>query len=254
MTLIIPSEVLQQQDFLFEYLVSLGIDKNKIKDKELCLTTFIHKSYAADFKTITSHNERLEFLWDAILGAVIAKLLFKKYPKMEESDMTLYKIALVREETLAEVCRDIHLDEKIFISKGEEKSKGRKKDAILGDALEALLGYLYSDMGESEVLRFIETYLYPKITTISKNPVKSYKTLVQELIQKQEKLTPEYRDIEREKDEKGNVLTYKSELVVDEQKKSEGLGTNKKKAQENAAKNLYEQIETTLRWKERENI
>ncbi|MDR0369062.1 MAG: ribonuclease III [Candidatus Peribacteria bacterium] len=246
MNLIIPSEVRQHQDKLFSYLASLGIDTEKIKDKELCLTTFIHKSYAADFKIITSHNERLEFLGDTILGAVIAKLLFNQYPNMEESEMTLYKIALVREETLAEVCRDIHLDEKIFISKGEEKSKGRKKDAILGDALEALLGYLYNDMGEPEVFRFIKTYLYPKMKTISKNPIKSYKTLAQELTQKQEKFTPEYRDIEREKDEKGNVLVYKSELIVHEQKRAEGLGTNKKKAQEDAAKNFYEQTTKTF--------
>jgi ribonuclease-3 len=131
MKYIVPTEVLQQQDTLFEYLASLGIETKNIKDKELCLIAFIHKSYAADFKIITSHNERLEFLGDAILGAVIAKLLFTKHPEMEESTMTLYKIALVREETLATVCREIHLDEKIFISKGEERSKGRKKDTIL---------------------------------------------------------------------------------------------------------------------------
>ena len=245
MNLIIPPEVLQQQDMLFNYLVSLGIKKNSIKNKELCLTTFIHKSYAADFKTITSHNERLEFLGDAVLGAVVAKLLFKKHPEMEESEMTLYKIALVREETLAKVCREIRLDEKIFISRGEEKSKGRKKDAILGDALEALLGYLYSDIGEPEVLRFIEAYVYPHIATISKHPIKSYKTLVQEIVQKQEKVTPEYIDIEQEKEE--NTTIYKSELLIHGQKRSEGIGTNKKKAQEDAAKNFYEQTGTTLR-------
>jgi dsRNA-specific ribonuclease len=76
-------------------------------------------------------------------------------------------------------------------------------------------------MGEPEVFRFIETYLYPKITTISKSPVKSYKTLVQEIIQRNEKVTPEYVDIEREKDSKENVLTYKSELLANGQKKSE---------------------------------
>jgi len=131
MNLIIPPEVMQQQEMLFDYLASLGIEKSQIKNKALCLTAFIHKSYAADFKTITSHNERLEFLGDAVLGAVVAKLLFQKHSEMAESDMTLYKIALVREETLAKVCKEIRLDEKIFISKGEEKSKGRKKDAIL---------------------------------------------------------------------------------------------------------------------------
>ena len=237
---IVPSEVLQQQENLFDYLASLGIKKENIKNQQLCLTAFIHKSYAADFKEITAHNERLEFLGDAVLGAVVAKLLFTKHPTMEESEMTLYKIALVREETLAKVCREIHLDEKIFISRGEEKSKGRKKDAILGDALEALLGYLYSDGGEAEVLRFVETYIYPLIATISKNPIKSYKTLVQEIIQKQEKITPEYRDTEQETTGEKNTTMYKSELLVNGEKKAEGFGTNKKKAQEDAAKHFYE--------------
>ena len=76
-------------------------------------------------------------------------------------------------------------------------------------------------MGETEVVRFVEKYLYPKIKTISKSPVKSYKTLVQELIQKDTKLTPEYLDSEVETDDKGNVKIYRSDLMVNGQKKSE---------------------------------
>jgi ribonuclease-3 len=140
---------------------------------------------------------------------------------MDEAVMTLYKIALVREETLAEVSRDIKLDAQIFISKGEEHSKGREKDTILGDAFEALLGYLYLDMGEVEVEKFVQTYLYPKIKTISKSPVKSYKTMAQEIVQRDTKLTPEYLDSEAEFDDKKNVVQYKSELLVNGEKKAE---------------------------------
>ncbi|MDR0650902.1 MAG: ribonuclease III [Candidatus Peribacteria bacterium] len=240
MTLLIPSEVSGQLPQLITYLASLGIDISKIQDTDLFLSTFIHKSYAADFKEITSHNERLEFVGDAILGAIIAKLLFLRNPEMSESIMTLYKIALVREETLAEVSKDIKLDMQIFISKGEEHSKGREKETILGDAFEALLGYLYLDMGEPTVEYFVNKYLYPKIKTISKHPVKSYKTMVQEIIQRETKITPEYFDSEFVVDDKKNVIQYKSELLVNGEKKAEGFGTNKKKAQEAAAKNFYE--------------
>ncbi|MDR2415995.1 MAG: ribonuclease III [Candidatus Peribacteria bacterium] len=214
MSLLIPPEVSNQLPQLTTYLASLGIDTSKIQNTDLFLATFIHKSYAADFKEITSHNERLEFVGDGILGAVIAKLLFTRNPEMSESVMTLYKIALVREETLAEVSRDIKLDQQIFISKGEEHSKGREKETILGDCLEALLGYLYLDQGESVVEKFINKYLYPKIKTISKGPVKSYKTMVQEIVQRETKLTPEYVDVEFAFDNKKNVTTYKSELLV----------------------------------------
>lgn len=95
------------------------------------LCAFVHKSYASDFKEPYLHNERLEFVGDAALGAVIAKALFLNFPWMQESTMTLYKIALVREETLAEVAQKIWLNQQIFISKGEEKIKDVKKHPLL---------------------------------------------------------------------------------------------------------------------------
>ena len=99
----IPKEVYDHQDKLEKFFCKLGFKTTEIQNTELFLTAFIHKSYAADFKVITAHNERLEFVGDGILGAIVAKLLFTTFPQMEESEMTLYKIALVREETLAKV-------------------------------------------------------------------------------------------------------------------------------------------------------
>lgn len=239
---LIQKEVKDKEEELISYLVSLWIDREKIKNTDLLLTAFVHKSYAADFKEMTAHNERLEFVGDGILGAVITKLLFTDFPQMEESGMTLYKIALVREETLAEVAKEISLNTHLFISKGEEKMQGREKETILWDAFEALLGYLYLDIGEQEVFKFITKYLYPKIKEIRERPVKSYKTLVQEYIQRETKLTPLYQDYDAIIDDKKNVLQYKSELIVNEQVIAEWLGTNKKKAQENAAKNYYDTV------------
>ena len=161
---------------------------------------------------------------------------------MPESELTLYKIALVREEILAEVARDIQLNERLFISKGEEKTQGRKKDSILSDGLEALIGFVYVQCGTSEVEKFIQTYIYSKKEGLQAGEIKSYKTKIQELIQKQYKIIPEYMDIEDQKDEKGNVIQYRTEIYVNQEKKSEGFGTNKKKAQEDAAKNYYLQL------------
>jgi ribonuclease III len=176
---------------------------------------------------------------DGILGAVINKMLFLNNPTMPESELTLYKIALVREEILAEVARDIHLDTVLFVSRGEERSEGRKKDSILSDALEALIGFLYIELGTEEVEQFIAKYIYSKFVGLQKTSVKSYKTMVQELVQKEFKVIPEYLDTEAEVDDKGNVLKYKSDLYLSSVKKAEGFGTNKKKAQEDAAKNYY---------------
>lgn len=239
MKLIVPQEVHERQNELYKYIRELWIDDSKIKNSDLFLVSFMHKSYAADFKVITSHNERLEFLGDSILWACVAKLLFLKHPEMSESTMTLYKIALVREETLALAAKKIWLNQQLFISKWEENNNWREKDTILWDAFEALLGYLYIDFWPDEVLNFVEKYLYPFMDSIQTHPVKSYKTLVQEIVQKDIKQIPEYRESELEVDEKWNVLTYKSELFINNEKVSEWTWANKKKAQESAAQEYY---------------
>ena len=240
MELLVPEEVRKQEKVLREYVKWLWINESQIKNVDLFLVAFMHKSYAADFKVITSHNERLEFLGDSILWACVAKLLFINHPEMAESTMTLYKIALVREETLAEAAKKIWLNQQLFISKWEENNNWREKETILWDAFEALLWYLYIDFWPDEVLKFVEKYLYPFMATISTHPVKSYKTLVQEIVQKDTKQIPEYRESEEEVDEKWNVLMYKSEIYINDVKVAEWLWVNKKKAQEAAAQQYYQ--------------
>lgn len=238
----LPQIVIDNQDKIIDYVKGLWFPVGKIKDTNLLLQVFIHKSFSADYKNIYAHNERLEFLGDGILGAIINKLLFLKHQDMPESELTLYKIALVREENLARVARDIWLDQMIFLSKWEEKMDGRKKDVIISDCLEGLLGYMYIDLGIEETEKFIEKYVYAKMGEIQKEPIKSYKTMIQEEVQKQHKVLPEYKDSEYQLDDKNNVIEYKSEIYVLDEKKSEGLGHNKKKAQEEAAKNYYEML------------
>ena len=238
----LPKQVLDKKDRLFDYVKSLWVDINQVKDENLLMQAFVHKSFAADFKTIWKHNERLEFLWDWVLWAAICKFLFVDHPEMDESDMTLYKIALVREETLADVARNIKLDQEVLISKWEEKTAWRKKDAILSDALEALIWYIFVDLWYKEAEKFLRNHVYTMYDHVDKTPVKSYKTMTQEIVQKQYKEIPEYIDGEYELDWKKNVVMYKSEIFVLWKKKSEGFGTNKKKAQEDAAKNFYKNL------------
>lgn len=235
----LPKEVLEKENLILDYIKSLWLPTDKISQKELLLQSFIHKSFAADFKKIWNHNERLEFLWDSVLWACVCNLLFAKNPNMAESEMTLYKIALVREETLAQVAKKINLQWQIFISKWEEKMKWRTKDSILSDCLEALIWYIFIDFWYKIAQNFVEKYVYTLYDEIDKNPVKSYKTMVQEKLQKQYKQIPEYKDIEEKKDNKWNTTLYKSEIFVLWKKKSEGFWSNKKKAQEDAAKNFY---------------
>ena len=237
-------QVIEKKEDIKWFLKNLWIPVSEIKNEDMMMQAFIHKSYAADYKNKTDHNERLEFVWDWILWAIINKLLFLGDKELPESDLTLYKIALVREENLAEVARDISLDKILFISKWEERTEGRKKDVIIADALEALIWFIYIDLWFQVTENFIKDYVYTKLEELKKVPVKSYKTMLQEIIQKEFKILPEYIDIEFQKDDKWNVVIYKTEIYLSWEKKSEWTGTNKKKAQEDAAKNYYESLIT----------
>jgi ribonuclease-3 len=99
--------------------------------------------------------------------------------------------------------------------------QGRQKDSILSDALEALIGYLYIDLGYDITQQFIETHVYSKLQQIEKSPVKSYKTMIQEIVQKEHKVVPEYNDIEEKKDDRGNITEYRSEISIVGKKVSE---------------------------------
>jgi ribonuclease-3 len=129
----------------------------------------------------------------------------------------------VREETLAITATEIKLNQYIFISKGEQRSQGRQKAAILADCLEALIGYLYVDCGYDTASYFIKKYLYKKVNNIEDYiPVKSHKSRVQEYIQKLYKILPNYRDTQDQIDETGNIIRYKSELYLNQRLLSTG--------------------------------
>lgn len=238
----LQDQVIAKKDEIKWFLKNLWLDVKNISNEEMMLQSFVHKSYAADFKNKKDHNERLEFVWDGILWAVINKLLFLSDKDLPESDLTLYKIALVREETLAQVGRDIWLDKMLFISKWEEKTEWRKKDVIIADWVEALIWFIYIDLWFQSTENFIQKHIFSKLEEVKKLPVKSYKTMLQEIIQKQFKILPDYIDTEFQKDDKLNVLIYKTEIYLSWEKKSEWLWSNKKKSQEEAAKNYYEKL------------
>lgn len=225
---------------LQSFAQSIWLAVEKINDIWLLGLALTHKSYAADFSNMSDHNERLEFVGDAILWSAIATLLFKNHPERSEAEMTLYKIALVREETLAIVAQDVGIQDIVLISKGEEKSGGRQKAAILSDTLEALIGYIALDLGYEAAYHFIERWVYSKIQTISPTGVKSYKTQLQELMQKKYKIIPHYVDAIENKQDTDNNILYRSDVFIWERLIASGFGTSKKKAQDDAAHNALD--------------
>ena len=233
----------EADDRLVNYLKSLGIDLWQDFNIELLKTAFTHKSFSNDVHKLIPSNERLEFLWDAILWFIIADLLYHEKPEMGEDVMSLYKIALVNEKILADVARSINAWDYIFLGLGELNSGGKDKDSVLSDFIEALIAYLYLDLWEQEARKFIEKYIYSKFEDLKKTwKIKSPKSMLQEYVQKKHKLIPHYKDYEEEVDDKWNPILYKSEVYVESEKLAEGFGPNKKKAQTAAAENALEKL------------
>lgn len=230
-------------DALTNFLQSVGISDKYVNNKDLLVQSLTHKSYAADFGGQIYHNERLEFVWDGVLWSIITTLLFINNPEQEESDMTLYKIALVREETLAEVARDIWIDTVVLISNGEEKMDGRNKDAILADTLEAFIWYIAIDLWYDKAYAFVNRFVFTKIKHIWTENVKSYKTQIQERSQKKYKKIPVYEDVPFQEDN-GNILSYTSSIYINGTLIATWQWVSKKKAQENAAMHAIDLLKT----------
>lgn len=234
------SVILAQWDIIAAYLVQLGLLQSSLEgiQKEKILTAFVHKSYASDFVPALNHNERLEFLWDGILWASVTSLLFDRHPEWSEAQMTLYKIALVREEMLAQVAREIGLGRHIFISNGEEGQWGREKDVILADTLEAVLWACYQIEWFESSKQWIEQYILIHLDELQATDCKSYKSLLQERAQKQWYPIPEYDTIEQLS--QGNEWSlFEASVHITDQIFGNWTGKNKKKAHEAAAKNAY---------------
>lgn len=203
-----------------------------LKKMELALT---HKSFAVE-KGRRDYNERLEYLGDSIISAVIADHLYHRYPKDDEGKLSRLKAQLVSRVALCIWAKELDLGEYIFLSQGEEQSGGRTRDSILGNAFEALVGGMYLDQGYEKVRRFIL-----RRTSARKRIVETdYKSRMQELVQKKYQMIPEYRIANESGPDHDKVFTI--EVLVKKKVLGCGVGRNKKIAQQNAAKEALKKI------------
>ena len=223
---------------LSEYTVSLM--GHEPHDYVLLYEAFTHKSYAMEQSKPIKHNQRLEFLGDSVLGLLIADQLYQDHSEFDESQLTLYKVSLVREETLFIAAKSIWLDQQIIMGVGEERKSSRNNPSIVGDALEAFIGYIYLDFWIDRAKKFILDYIYPLKHTIELLGSKGRKSLLQEELQSSHKKLPVYEDFEIERNDALNYVLYGSRVKLDDQLLATGRWSNKKKAQEDAAKNALE--------------
>lgn len=215
----------------------LGLNFNQ---KELLIEAFCHRSFLNENPSFKyPHNERLEFLGDAVLELIISEELFKRFPEKTEGELTLMRSNLVCQELLSQVAKNLDFENFLLLSKGEQKEKGKKK--ILANAFEALIGAIYLDKGMKEAKSFVLKHLSPFLEKILKEgPFKDPKTHLQEIVQEKLKITPTYQVLkEWGPDHKKNFLVG---VFFGEKLIATGEGGSKKEAEEEAAKEALQKI------------
>src|SRR3989338_3017394 len=169
------------------------------KNKDLLKEALTHRSYINEKpKWGINHNERLEFLGDAILELIVTENIFKKFPKKEEGELTLYRSALVNSKMLGAIAYEIGLGDQILLSRGEakESAKNRSKDKLAANAIEALIGAIYLDRDYEAAKKFVDKFVMPYLAKVEEAGGKDAKSLVQEIAQSEKKITPIYRVID----------------------------------------------------------
>lgn len=213
-------------------------------DKSLFDQALTHKSFHNEnSKTSSGHNERLEFLGDAVLDLVISDSLFNELTDSNEGDLSKLRASLVNETALAELASELELGPLLKLGKGEMQSGGVSKPRLLSSTLEALVGALYSDQGFEATKKFILEIFKSRIEALdlSIHYKSDYKTRLQELLQEKKRKIPQYLLSHEEGPD--HSKTFHVTLNLEGEKIAQGSGKSKKQAEQDAAKNALELYE-----------
>jgi ribonuclease-3 len=186
-------------------------------------------------------NERLEFLGDAVLGMVVSRFLYEKFPEKEEGELTKLKAVLVSEPTLSRVGKEINLGHFLYLSEEESKSGGRERPSIVADAYEALIGAIFLDGGLGSVKKTIEKHLLSKYWELTTDEERfNYKGELLEYLQSFGWGMPKYEVVEEKGPDHQKKFTI--DVFAQDRKMGRGIGKSKKEAEQRAAKKAIEKI------------
>jgi ribonuclease III len=196
---------------------------------ELALT---HRSFAFERAEPIPHNERLELLGDAILGAVVTDFIYRSYPTLAEGELARLRSSVVSTQALAGLARELGLGEHIRLGRGEETSGGRDKASLLADTLEALIGAAYLDLGMERLAPSLIALLEDRIELAVAGGGHDPKTALQEAVVRRLAIRPSYRVVSAGPD---HAKTFTAEVYLGAELYGEGAGRSKKEAEQNAA-------------------
>jgi ribonuclease-3 len=221
-----------QKDFnSFEQ--TIGISFN---DLALLRQAFTHRSYLNEHRGESGgHNERLEFLGDAVLELISTHFLYEQYPGKNEGELTAYRAALVNAITCAQIAQEIGMNDYLLLSRGEAKDTGRARSILLANAFEALVGAIYLDQGYDAAKQFISERLFPKLDDIIKGKLwQDAKSALQEKAQEFEGATPSYKVLSEVGPDHAREFTVG--VFVREAQLGVGEGKSKQEAEQMAAR------------------
>lgn len=233
------NDVIQKQEILLNYL-GFSWDTPALFRQALTHSSYIHENRHFQLE----HNQRLEFLGDAVLELVVSEHLYRSYQNDPEGTLTKMRAGAVCEPSLAEVAKRLNLGECLLMGRGEERSGGRIRPSILADAVEALIGAVYLDRGLNDTKEFILRELAPiiqKVTAKGGN-AGDYKTELQELVQQRTENTLSYNIIEEYGPDHNK--TFVSAVSFRGERWGTGSGRTKKEAEQIAAKDALNRINT----------
>ncbi len=212
----------------------------KFKNKDLLVQAFVHRSYLNENpKFGLSHNERLEFLGDAILEHIVTEYLYQKYPQKTEGELTTWRASLGNAKMLARVAKELGFNEFLLLSQGEAKEGGKARQYILANAFESFVGSLYLDLGFDSCKDFIRKNLLKELPNIIKMELfRDAKSCFQEEAQERAGVTPVYNVLEESGPD--HAKKFKIGVFLRDELVAEGEGLSKQEAEEEAAKNALE--------------
>lgn len=227
------------------FLKKANID---FKDPALLRTAFTHRSYLNESRALRRevvlgagiHNERLEFLGDAVIELIVTDHLFKKFPHADEGDLTGYRAALVNANILGGIAESLGMNDCLLLSRGEAKDTGRARATILANTIEAVIGALYLDQGLPAAEKFVSDHILTHVDEVVKRGLwRDAKSAFQELAQAKYGVTPSYKTVKSEGPDHAREFTVL--VSVGDVAVAEGKGKSKQEAEQAAAQRALEE-------------
>ena len=235
----------KRRQSLMRFAKKLGVEFNDI---EILNTALTHTSYANEQEKLSEdksihvmHNEKLEFLGDAVLELASTTYLYNNFKDFSEGELTKTRANIVCQPTLAKLAKKLGIGRMLLISKGEDASGGRKRDSTLEDAFEAVIGAIYLDQGWEVALDYVVRRLTPEFEAVkSGESIKNYKSMLQEFIYKQPSHTISYVEVSVTGPDHNR--SFKCAVMINGKRYGTGSGKNKKQAEQMAAKKALKKL------------